>query len=185
MRYSDLLERAQDYNQDLEDFIGSNDLPETWFTEGVDHFALKAYSPDDYERTVREINNFSSATAESYIQGRRIAAAQLMGEFALKQDLMFGSSEMVRWVEIIEARPEHQSAEPVRLDHAEVYVPQGIIPMRRVLQRKGLYPVDEENRSHEWLSVMMKPYDKELKFSDKPLSQIVKADLSAGRSTLL
>jgi hypothetical protein len=185
VRYSDLLERTEGYNRCLEDFIGTYNLPKSWFEKGVDHFAVKAYNPDDYQKTIREFRDFSFLIAESALQGRRLAAAKLLGDFAIKQNMLFSSVQMVGWIEIMEARPEDRSVDHAQLDHAEIFVPQGIIPMRSVLQSRGLYPIDESNRSHEWLSVIMKPYEEELKFSDKRLSHIVQADLKAGRATLI
>lgn len=184
MRYSHLLFKSEEYQRQLSDFIEQYELPEVWFDNGIDHLAVKAYNPEVYRQTVENFRHVSDRITESQIHGRRIAAAKL-GEFSVIQSIRAARGKTIGWVEIMEARPEDQSSDPVRFDHAEVYVPRGIIPIHTVLSRRNLNPLSEHNNSHEWVSVIIEPYGGELKFSDRSLAEIVQADLETGRGRLV
>jgi len=176
---------AQEYRPKVERFIKLNKLPRHWFLE-QDHVAFKAYNPQDYEVLVKQFKPASEQISEVHMDGRQIAVAKLLDWLGIDMTLSFsGEPHFLDLVELMLARPEDQSDEPVKLDHEEIYFERGIIPIRTVLRRKGLNPLDQENDAHSWVSVIMNDEGDELKFTDRRLEDINAEDLKTGRAKII
>jgi hypothetical protein len=180
-----LAYESQEFNSKLEGFILSNRLPMTWFDVGIDHVAIKAYSPDDYDQLIEQLLPITGLISEVRMDERRLAAARLLGDYAMNLEADFGPDSLVEWIEVMEARPEDQSDEPPKLDHAEVYLPRGLIPIRSVLNTKKIPFLDQKNLSHAWVSVVISPEVDELKFADTRLADIVMEDLKNDSSRVI
>lgn len=185
MKFGDIKAASRNYNFELDEFIFLHQLPKTWFEGGQDHVAVKDYNAKDYNRLIGELLPYTDLISEVQVNDRRIAAAKLLGEHAIQFVMSFNPYSMVEWIEVMETRPEDQSDEPPHLDHQEIFVPQGIIPVRSVLRRKNIAYLDQENPAHSWVSVIINPQADELKFTDRQLSDIVAADLKTGRTRVL
>lgn len=185
MDYEKLLRLAYDYNHRLDDFISKQKLPYTWFDKGQDHVAVKAYHPEDYQGIVRRFKPVSERIAEAKLQNRWIATATLMGNFALKLSLSVSDWMPVKEVEIMLARPEEQSNEPPRFDHSEIYVPDKMIPINRVLKSRDLHPFWQRNEAHEWISVTFGEQREEVKFTEKRLSEITDEEIEIGKARVI
>jgi len=83
------------------------------------------------------------------------------------------------------AKPEDQSTEPPRLDHAEIFMPRGLIPVRRVLTRNGIDYYPHANASHAWVSMVINGDKDELKFTDKRLLDIVGEQIGDGTTKII
>lgn len=184
MNLVELRREARAYNSRLKEFRERKKLPITWFDAGIDHFAIKAYNPDDYDKLVKNYQPLSSEVAESVLDDRRIATARLLGNYGINIYDVF-SDGPVRLLEIMEARPDDTSEESVRFDHQEIYVPRGILPIKTVLRRKQIDFFEQENDAHSWVSVDFNMGMDEVKFTDKRLDKIVGDAVKNGRARLL
>lgn len=180
-----LAEEADRYHRELQFFVGFNNLPRHWFAHR-DHFAVKAYNPDDYSSLISNYKNISEYIAEELTSRRRIAVAKLLGEFSIKftacDELPGGE---IRYLEIIEALPDDQGSEGPMLNHEEIYFENGMLPIRSVLRRKGLRPTDVSMPKCESLSVVFNDELDELIFSDKTIEEITANKLNTHRAILL
>jgi hypothetical protein len=187
MRYVDLRAEAVKYSLDAGRFIERKQLPLVWFDYGYDHLAIKAYSPRDYEELLSEFKQFSEYIAETEMNGRYIAMAHLVGNYGLKMTVaeLSNNPMNVRDIELMLARPDGQTGEHTELDHAEIYMERGLIPVRRVLANKGIQYDSQHNDSHSWISTIINQEADELKFSDRRLADIVDEQLENGKSKLI
>jgi hypothetical protein len=185
MDYEKLLGLTYDYNRRLDEFIAEQELPYTWFDEGIDHVAVKAYHPEDYQGIVARFRPVSEKIVETNMQDRWIATARLMGKFAIRTSLSVSDWVYVKDVEIMLARPEDQGNKPPEFDHSEIYVPDKMIPINRVLERNRLRPQRERNDAHEWISITFGEQADEVKFTDTRLSEINERGILSGRAKVL
>jgi hypothetical protein len=184
MKYIDLKLEGQKYCSALDRYLDENHLPASWFDQGFDHIAIKAYNINDYKELVNHYKGYSELISETDLGGRHIATAQLIGSYGLSLALIsVESHSLVANLEIMLARPDDQSDESPRLDHAEVFVERGLYPVRKVLDAKGLSYLDEQNESHEWVSVVFGDVN-EVKFTDTRLGDIVADNLRKGTARI-
>ncbi|MBX4197254.1 hypothetical protein KW801_01710 [Candidatus Saccharibacteria bacterium] len=182
-----LKKMATEYNDRLDTFWAEAKLPEVWLDDGYDHFALKAYSREDYEDIIEQFKPVTEFIAEVDLDDRQIATAKLLGHFALNMTLSFSDWMSIDHIEIMLAREDEQGDKPVRFDHSELFKSHGLIPVMKVLEAKGLRPFNppEFNRSHMWVSIVFGEENDEVKFTDKRLSEIIQDDIRTGRAKIL
>ena len=178
MIYDELNIQSQIYSHKLDRFFKPLRLPLSWFEHGFDHIAIKAFNLSDYEELIDHYKDHSQYIYESNQDGRHISAIRLLGHIGLKLALpTVGSETKVLDIELMLARPQDQSAEKPRLDHSEIYVEQGLIPVRNVLNRKGVRYYDEPGSSPSWVSVVFEDGEQEVRFTDMHLSDIAKENV--------
>ena len=144
--------------------------------------ALKAHNSPDYEELVNEFRPIAAHLYEAQLDGRRIASAKLAINHSLGMQLKPSTHlfpREIRWVELMEARPEDQSEDPVQFDHMEFHFPNGTIPIRAALRRRKIPFLEQENQSHAWLSVIINERADELKFNDQTLESLIAQELES------
>jgi hypothetical protein len=185
MKYTDLRVESHMYCAALDRYLDDKQLPASWFDQGFDHIAIKAYNTSDYKELVSHYKGFSELISEADLDERHIATAQLIGSYGLSLTLIsVESPSLVTSLEIMLARPDDQSDESPHFDHAEVFVPRGLYPVRKVLDAKGLDYLDEQNKSHEWVSLVFGD-ENEVKFTDTRLRDIVADNLHKGTARII
>lgn len=180
-----LNEQSDQYSRRLNDFVDQSRLPESWFDHGYDHLAIKAYTIDDYEQTIERFKAVSELITEVDIDDRQIATAELLGEFALTMSVSFGNYVSIKHIEIMLARLGDQNHDSPRLDHAEIYMPRGLVPVRKVLSNKRIPYFDELNEAHSWVSVVFGEESDEVKFTDRKLSDINQQQIESSRARII
>jgi len=176
---------TDNYRIDLERLIKLKELPRFWF-EHLDHVAFKAYNPNDYQRLIEQFKPMSWQISEVEMDGRYIAAARLLGKHALDLSMLpWLEDTYVDTVELMLARPEDQGDDRIRFDHLEAFRPYGLLPTKKVLERKAIPYKPQSNDSHSWISVLVNNQGQEIKFSDRSLLDIVDSDIESGRARIL
>ena len=180
-----LKAQANVYNARLDKFVAKNRLPQSWFDQGYDHVAVKAYNLEDYRQIIEQFKVVSDRITEADLNHRQIATARLMGQFALGLDLSVGPYVYLRNVEIMLARPNDQSQDLPVFDHSEIFVPRGLMPIRKVLDEKKIQFLPQSNKSHEWVSVVFDDDGDEVKFTDRTLEDIVEENIASGKARII
>ncbi len=175
---SNFEQEVRDYAKTLTKFVIRHRLPPKWFAM-PDHLATKASDRQDFEARVhgwrglvlgREILGIDK-------QGRTLASAQLETPISVGE---FGS---VKWIEIMEPRPEKVGQDVVGLEHMEFYYPH-FFEIRMVLNDGGVDFTEENNsedgkQGHAWINIVLNEAGQELKLNDRPLAKIVAAERKA------
>lgn len=187
MIYGQLRTESQIYNSSLDRFLGRQKLPPTWFANGgVDHLAIKTFNSGDYKAYLDSYKQYAERITQTRLDGRYIATIRLLGNYSLTFNLLsVKSANRVTDLELMLARPNEQSELQPRLDHAEIYMKYGLIPVRKVLGNRGLRFEDQSNGSHEWVSVKFEDGAEEVKFSDRRLSEIMEEEIDFGTAQVL
>lgn len=187
MIYGQLRTESQIYNSSLDRFLGRQKLPPTWFANGgVDHLAIKTFNSGDYKAYLDSYKQYAERITQTRLDGRYIATIRLLGNYSLTFNLLsVKSANRVTDLELMLARPNEQSELQPRLDHAEIYMKYGLIPVRKVLGNRGLRFEDHSNGSHEWVSVKFEDGAEEVKFSDRRLSEIMEEEIDFGTAQVL
>ena len=187
MIYGQLRTESQIYNSSLDRFLGRQQLPATWFANGgVDHLAIKTFNSGDYKAYLDSYKQYAERITQTRLDGRYIATIRLLGNYSLTFNLLsVKSANRVTDLELMLARPNEQSELQPRLDHAEIYMKYGLIPVRKVLGNRGLRFEDHSNGSHEWVSVKFEDGAEEVKFSDRRLSEIMEEEIDFGTAQVL
>jgi len=163
------------YAAALERFKANQQLPDSWFDQ-PDHLAIKCLDRQHYAETLRHWARQAGFTSEVKMDGRRLASLRL------EDSLSFGQFGQIDWLEIMEPRPHRVGFDRVGIDHAEFVFPQFGVVTEDLAVRDLPYEL-EGNVNHHWISVVTDGY--ELKFTDKPLVEMVEADVRAGRGIIL
>lgn len=173
------LDQMDHYVRELENFIEAHNLPETWFAQ-PDHIAIKCADDMDYEDTMQEFKDDAEQMTEVRMHGRRLGTVKLISGVAL------GNFGDVRWIEVMEPRPEKIGKDIIGFDHTEFYVP-GFKGILMTFNHRGIhYVMPTDNPEHKSINVIInKVTDHELKFTDRSLADIVTSELRDGKSQLL
>jgi hypothetical protein len=186
MPYPELRQQVKTYTTQLDHFLFQKKFPNSWFgNASIDHVAIKAFSGTDYEETLNYYKNFSTYISETKMNGRYIATARLVGNYSLVLSLAtVGINSQVADLEIMLARPEDQSGDIPSLDHSEIFLERGLIPVRNVLTKRMVDFLPQSNDSHAWVSLMFNDQN-EVKFTDRRLRDLAEEDVQGGQAKVI
>lgn len=173
-----LEKQMNEYDHDLGKFIRSTGktslehVPLHWFMS-PDHVAIKCADSEHYNAELAVYEARSVRMTEARLNNRRLAAGEL------RESLILGKIKQIKWLEIMEPRPEKLGNDIVGLDHIEFLVPD-LKTVGHGLQEMNVAYKFEANDGHSWLSIRINELGQELKFTDKPLAQVVEGELREG-----
>lgn len=176
-----VVHEISSYATELEEHISRQSLPWDWFDK-PDHIAFKAANTSHFDALIKQIRKGSlgpgvDEIVRTNMDGRRIDVAFLAGP------LVVGDLWEVNLVEIMEPRPEKAGKDKVGLDHMEFFhLSLGLIE-KHFLDR-GVIPNFEPKPYHNTLCVQFGTSNRELKFTDNPLREVIKAELAADVATV-
>ena len=174
MRYMD---GKNEYVQDLEELIDKYWLPAGWF-ETPDHIAVKCSNSIDFEDTLDWYKDKSAQLSLVEMDGRRLAAAKMFSSITI------ASLGSVEWVEIMEPRPEKIGRDVVGFEHMEFYYPD-FEAIKDILKDRRIKFEMQKNPGHAWINVVLNSAGQEVKFNDKPLSEVVAHEIETGQSLIV
>ncbi len=145
-----------------------------WVDEGsiIDHVGIKAYDKADYESCLSAAMAASSDLYEIEMNNRRIAIIVLTQPL----DIM---GQGIRYIELMEPRPEKVGNDTVGLDHTEVYVPDFESAVGLV-DSSGEAHEYYDNGHHKALVFKIGKNGEEIKISDTPIQRGIEDELSSG-----
>jgi len=148
-----VLEQIKSYATALSKFATLHTLPDQWF-KTPDHLAIKGADSEDFTRLVGFWRPHSFQITAVQMDQRRLATAQLNGGINIGR---FGE---IKWVEIMEPRPEKVGHDVVGVEHMEFYYP-NFDEVRLILDdRKVAYEM-QENPGHKWINIKINAGDKQ------------------------
>lgn len=178
MNVSSLEMSYRAYEYAFDEFCSAYQLPPQWFRV-PDHFAIKCASSAEYEATLTTIRTEFSPHGmyEAEIQQRRLGSAKLAGRVGMGQ-VSFG------WVEIMEPKPDAIIAESF-VEHSEFYTPD-LFELQRVLDMRGVEGGRfQDNGAHGYVSFPIDDQGREIKFNDKPLTDVIEQEKLENKVRLL
>lgn len=164
----------ENYVRQLTAFVAEHELPSTWF-EVIDHAAFKFRDTSDFEDGIKSFRPMSDEIACITMNNRRLATARL------HMSLMIGKFGAVKWVELMEPRPEKAGRDYVGFEHVEFYYP-NFDQVQQILDSKGIAYEMQTNPGHNWVNIVINSEGQELKLNDKTLGDIVNHELETGIS---
>ena len=170
-------QQIENYVRELEAFVSDNDLPRSWF-EVIDHAAFKFASSSEFEDGVESFRRMSDQISSIRMNNRRLATAKL------HMSLMIGRFGAVKWVELMEPRPEKIGKDYVGFEHVEFYYP-NFNEVQEVLDNKGILYEMQTNPGHNWVNIVINSEGQELKLNDRTLGDIVTHELDTGQSSII
>jgi predicted metalloenzyme YecM len=168
-----LQSEANTYTIDLENFLTANELIDL-FAPPVDHLAVKLANTEEYESFIEYISIHASAINYIELNNRRIAYAHLIGE------IQFGSLGATSYLEIMEPRPEKVGKDKVGFEHIEIINPNLDSIYQRV-KAKNLQTEFYDNGFHKAVVLKIDDQGREIKFTDKPIKDVLMLEESQGR----
>lgn len=170
-------EDIEEYAQALRNFIEKYELPEIWF--GIsDHLALKCADGEEYDYVLQELLPDTTQISEVSLDGRRLAALYLTADQAV------GTVGKVRWIEVMEPRPEKIGKDLTGIEHMEFYYPD-FSEIGQILASKGIDFSEQSNPGHAWINIVINNQRQELKLNNKLLADMVHDELQTGVAHLL
>lgn len=174
MRFESELEA---YGEELEEFIDMFWLPPGWFGE-PDHVAIKCADRSDFESTLETFEDEAEEMSAVDMDGRTLAAVRLASSIAV------ASLGDVKWVEVMEPRPEKVGKDLVGLEHMEFTFPD-FAAVRDLLGERNIAYEVQSNPGHAWVNIVLNERGQELKLNNKPLSAVIEEELASGDAYLL
>ena len=165
------------YVRELEAFVSDHDLPRSWF-EAIDHAAFKFSNAAEFEEAIENFRRMSDHISSIKLNNRRLATAKL------HMSLMIGKFGAVKWVELMEPRPEKAGNDFVGFEHVEFYYP-NFNEIQDVLDSKGILYEMQSNPGHNWVNIVINSDGQELKLNDRTLADIVTDELQNGQSAVI
>lgn len=161
---------------DVARFKADYDLPDDLFAQ-PDHVAVKYPDIDSYRDALRHAQDYSTRHTEIEIQGRFLATVDL------SRPIRFGSFGVMSLVEVMQRK--RGSVDRAGFDHVEFAGDEtALAAAREALQERGITFREQQNDSHQWISVVL-PSGLEVKFNSSPLEQVIEDELARDKSQVI
>lgn len=161
------------YGRLLKPFVEAHSL-ETLVCFPLDHIAIKLEGEETYKAYLRDIKKYTVSVSENPdIDGRPMAIA------TLSSDIVVGD-RWTRRLQIMHPKPG-KTGNSSHLDHSEIFMPQFDI-VARVLEAKQIPYMRKHNSGHRTLVIQLNELGQELKFTDRPISDVEREQILEGSS---
>lgn len=173
MNKAEIFDSVGEYQVRFQQFVEGYRLPEEWFSK-PDHIAIKCADEIDYFSTCDALKpHMQDGFWEANIDDRMLAAARFTASLGM-------SDKFFEWVEVMQPKPGKE-LDAGFVEHAEFTVPD-FYEVRRVLSVRGVEGFETQaNEGHAWINVPIDDYGREIKFNDKPLSEVVAKEIEEGK----
>ncbi|MDD5098780.1 MAG: VOC family protein [Candidatus Colwellbacteria bacterium] len=158
------------YFNRLREFISDHEWVDRKFS--IDHIGIKAHDEADYKACLLSIMPIADMVYEIEMNNRKLAIIVL----ARPLDSEGGA---IRYIELMEPRPEKVGKDTVGLDHTEIYV----FDFEKVagLAEKAGEPYEYyDNGHHKALVFKIGEKNEEIKLSDTPMERVIEEELASG-----
>lgn len=161
------------YLRDLRKFLARYGLQR--FAASVDHAAVKAKDGQEYRRLLDQVVAHAKIIITKEMDGREIAVAQLV------EAISFGDLGDTEYLEIIQPKPGASVDTTFWIQHIEV-VHQLFSEIVAVARRQGMAVRDHQG--HRTVDFEINNWQQEIKFSDRPIEDVLLEQLSKGESQI-
>jgi predicted metalloenzyme YecM len=144
----------------------------------IDHVAIKALNRATYEQYLDEYLPLSTQVSFAHINDRDLATA------ILSTPLDAATFGKVPILEIMEPRPDAIATTHDLIDHIELLV-SDLEPIKHALQSKDVEFRVQTNMNHTAVVIEINEWSQEVKFTDRSLADIAKAEIASGKGILL
>jgi predicted metalloenzyme YecM len=158
------------YFNSLGEFIANHRWIDDKFS--IDHVGIKAYDMADYEACLSVVKAVARDLYEIEMNNRRIAIAVLA-------EILDVAGKGIRYIELMEPRPEKVGRDTVGLDHTEIYVPDFETTLR-IVDSSGEMHEYYDNGHHKALVFKIGRNGEEIKISDTPIEKVIEDELLSG-----
>jgi predicted metalloenzyme YecM len=170
-------QEIENYVRELQAFVAEHDLPSTWF-EVIDHGAFKFRDTSDFEDGIEDFRHMADEITSINMNNRRLATARL------HMSIMIGKFGSVKWIELMEPRPEKAGNDFVGFEHVEFFYP-NFTEIQDFLDSKGIPYQMETNTGHNWVNIVINGAGQELKLNDRTLGDMIGHELETGISNVI
>lgn len=173
LAFSSMRAEVGVYLRDLRRFLARSGLQ--GFTGKIDHVAVKARDGQEYRRLLDQVAQHAKIIVVKEIEGRQIAVAELA------ETIPFGDLGGTCYLEIIQPKQGASVDVTFWIQHTE-FVHQPFAEVVAVAARQDIAVRDHQG--HKTLDFGINSWQQEIKFSDRPIEDVLLEQLARGESRI-